>query len=206
MPSVVLTGSGNGAARDRPVGDGRRRGVRRGECGGRDGPRERGARGRAPVARGADRGPSGARVDRVARVRSPNPSIPPPGGSGEGPLGDPVERCGGPRLPPSPRRWAPLPTARPGPLARSALAGRAFPAFGRVVTRPTAPVSVEEPSLDRIGLRYRAPLLLQALPPEVPFGFLERVLPTTESIDLRVELHRIPPDQAQAMVEHARQA
>jgi hypothetical protein len=74
------------------------------------------------------------------------------------------------------------------------------------VTRPTAPVSVEEPSLDRIGLRYRAPLLLQALPPEVPFGFLERVLPTTESIDLRVELHRIPPDQAQAMVEHARQA
>src|SRR5580658_2697780 len=42
MPSVVLTGSGNGAARDRPVGDGRRRGVRRGECGGRDGPREGG--------------------------------------------------------------------------------------------------------------------------------------------------------------------
>jgi hypothetical protein len=63
----------------------------------------------------------------------------------------------------------------------------------------------EAATLDRVGSRYRAPLLLRELPTEVAFGFLERILPTTESIDLRVELHRIPPEQALAMVEHARQ-
>jgi Helicase HerA, central domain len=64
----------------------------------------------------------------------------------------------------------------------------------------------EEPALVRIGSRYRAPLLVRELPGEVPFGFLERVLPTTEPVELRIELHRVPPDQALAMVERARQA
>jgi hypothetical protein len=65
--------------------------------------------------------------------------------------------------------------------------------------------SIETASTDRRGSLHRAPLLVRELPPEVAFGFLERILPTTDSIDLRVELHRIPPDQALAMVEHARQ-
>ncbi|MCI4365366.1 MAG: DUF87 domain-containing protein [Thermoplasmata archaeon] len=64
--------------------------------------------------------------------------------------------------------------------------------------------SVEDATTDRVGQRYRAPLLVRELPPEVPFGFLERILPTTEPIDLLLELHRIPPDRALAMVERAR--
>ncbi|MCI4343637.1 MAG: DUF87 domain-containing protein [Thermoplasmata archaeon] len=69
---------------------------------------------------------------------------------------------------------------------------------------PSRPV--EDPTLEHVGVRYRAPLLVRELPTEVPFGFLARILPTTEPVDLRIELHRIPPDQALAMVERARQA
>jgi len=62
----------------------------------------------------------------------------------------------------------------------------------------------EDSTTDRVGHRYRAPLLVRELPPEVAFGFLERILPTTEPLELRLELLRIPPEQALAMVERAR--
>lgn len=62
----------------------------------------------------------------------------------------------------------------------------------------------EGPTTDRLGQRYRAPLLVRELPPEVAFGFLERVLPTTEPVDLVLELHRIPPERALEIVERAR--
>jgi len=64
--------------------------------------------------------------------------------------------------------------------------------------------SAEDPTTDRIGQRYRAPLLVRELPPEVAFGFLERVLPTTEPVEMTLELHRIPPDRALEIVERAR--
>jgi hypothetical protein len=64
--------------------------------------------------------------------------------------------------------------------------------------------AVETATTDRVGQRYRAPLLVRELPPEVPFGFLGRVLPTTEPVDLLLELHRIPADRAIEMVERAR--
>lgn len=68
-----------------------------------------------------------------------------------------------------------------------------------------APVGpAESPTTDRVGQRYRAPLLVRELPPEVAFGFLERILPTTEPIDLILELHRIPPERALEIVERAR--
>ena len=62
----------------------------------------------------------------------------------------------------------------------------------------------EDPTTDRIGQRFRAPLLASELPPEVAFGFLERVLPTTEPVEMTLELHRIPPDRALEIVERAR--
>jgi len=83
---------------------------------------------------------------------------------------------------------------------------RSSDAAGRDVTPSVPSRPVEEPTLERVGARYRAPLLVRELPSEVPFGFLERILPTTEPVDLRLELHRIAPDQALAIVEHARQA
>ncbi|MCI4372250.1 MAG: DUF87 domain-containing protein [Thermoplasmata archaeon] len=64
--------------------------------------------------------------------------------------------------------------------------------------------SAEGSTTDRIGRRYRAPLLVRELPPEVGFGFLERVLSTTEPVEMRLELHRIPPERALEMVERAR--
>lgn len=44
--------------------------------------------------------------------------------------------------------------------------------------------------------RFHAPLLLRELPPEVPFGFLGRALPTSAPIEARMELHRIPSTTA----------
>ena len=62
----------------------------------------------------------------------------------------------------------------------------------------------EEPTLLRTGRRHRAPLLIRELPPELPFGFLGRVLPTTEPLELTLELYRIPPARALEILEGAR--
>ncbi|MGA7476135.1 MAG: DUF87 domain-containing protein [Thermoplasmata archaeon] len=50
---------------------------------------------------------------------------------------------------------------------------------------------VEAPTFWRIGRSYRAPLLVRQFPPEVPFGFLSRILATNETLELSVEAHRI---------------
>ncbi len=56
----------------------------------------------------------------------------------------------------------------------------------------------------RVGRRYLAPLLVGRFPPEVPFGFLGRVLPPHADVDLRIEAHRIPAERALAIVHGAR--
>jgi len=56
----------------------------------------------------------------------------------------------------------------------------------------------------RSGCRYLAPLLVTQFPTELQFGFLGRVLPTTEPVELTVEMYRIPPAQALQMVHGAR--
>ena len=45
------------------------------------------------------------------------------------------------------------------------------------------------------------PILLTALPPEVPFGFVGRVLPTGDDAGLDVEIHPIPPPEALRLLE-----
>lgn len=73
------------------------------------------------------------------------------------------------------------------------------------MTGPTLPPPpTEAPTWWRVGRSYRAPLLLRQFPPEVPFGFLGRVLPTHETIELLVEAHRIPSAHALEMVHGAR--
>jgi hypothetical protein len=65
------------------------------------------------------------------------------------------------------------------------------------------PVPEEAPTWLRVGRRYRAPLLIRQFPPEVPFGFLGRALPTTEPVELAVELHRVPAARAMEMLHGA---
>jgi len=73
------------------------------------------------------------------------------------------------------------------------------------VTRPEASGdAVEAATWLRVGRCYRAPLLLRQLPPEVPFGFLGRALPTTEPVELEVELYRIPASRALEMLQGAK--
>jgi hypothetical protein len=68
--------------------------------------------------------------------------------------------------------------------------------------RTTSPQ--DSPTVQRRGRRYRAPLLLGELPPEVAFGFLGRVLPTTEPVELTLEVRPITPARALEIVEGAR--
>jgi hypothetical protein len=52
--------------------------------------------------------------------------------------------------------------------------------------------------------RLDGPVVLRHLPPEVPFGFLSRLLPTSRLLELRLQLHRIPRDRAIGAVRTAR--
>jgi hypothetical protein len=73
------------------------------------------------------------------------------------------------------------------------------------MTGPGPPrTQAEGPTWSRIGRSYRAPILVRQFPPEVPFGFLGRVLPTTEEVELLVEAHRIPPGRALELLHGAR--
>lgn len=72
------------------------------------------------------------------------------------------------------------------------------------MTDPGQNRSAEGATWERTGRGYRAPLLVRRLPPEVPFGFLGRVLSTTEPADLVLEAQRLPPARALAIVEGAR--
>ena len=56
----------------------------------------------------------------------------------------------------------------------------------------------------RVGRCYRAPLLVQQFPSEVPFGFLGRILPTHETVELALEAHRIPATNALELLHGAR--
>ena len=73
------------------------------------------------------------------------------------------------------------------------------------MSRATAfPRPIEGTSWLRTGRHYRAPLLIRQFPPELPFGFLGRVLPTTEPSELWVEAHRLPPARALEILHGAR--
>jgi hypothetical protein len=52
--------------------------------------------------------------------------------------------------------------------------------------------------------RWDGPVVLRTLPREVPFGFLSRLLPTSRSLELRLQLHRISRDRAIEAVRSAR--
>jgi hypothetical protein len=62
----------------------------------------------------------------------------------------------------------------------------------------------ESASIERIGRRHRAPLLVRQFPSEVPFGFLSRVLPTSASVELMIEAYRMTPQEALATLHGAR--
>lgn len=68
------------------------------------------------------------------------------------------------------------------------------------MTRRSSP-PIEGPSWVRRGGRIEAPLLLGALPPEVPFGFLGRALPPAEDLVADLELHPIAAAEALALLE-----
>ena len=70
---------------------------------------------------------------------------------------------------------------------------------------PPSPVrSTESPTLWRVGRSYRAPLLVTQFPPEVPFGFLGRLLPTQETVELMVEARQISSANALELLYGAR--
>ncbi|HTW39990.1 MAG TPA: DUF87 domain-containing protein [Thermoplasmata archaeon] len=64
--------------------------------------------------------------------------------------------------------------------------------------------TVESATWLRRGRSFRAPLLLAQFPSEVPFGFLGRILPTTETVELTAELHRVDVARALEMIQGAR--
>ena len=63
---------------------------------------------------------------------------------------------------------------------------------------------VEGPAWIRLPQRYVAPLLVSGLPPEVAFGFLGKVVPTSESTSFYLEAHPIPPANALELLHGAR--
>jgi hypothetical protein len=52
--------------------------------------------------------------------------------------------------------------------------------------------------------RVEAPFVVPQLPPEVPFGFLGRLLPTTLRGEVRLQVHRVPPERALTLLDQAR--
>lgn len=69
--------------------------------------------------------------------------------------------------------------------------------------RSNPPVVSEGRSWSVRGRLFDAPLLLTDFPPEVPFGFLGRLLPTSRPAELRFQLHPIPPGQAGELLHRA---
>jgi Helicase HerA, central domain len=65
--------------------------------------------------------------------------------------------------------------------------------------------SLEGATFLRRGARYQAPLLVGRFPPEVPFGFLGRVLPASEPLEMSLEALRVPAREALTLV-HGSQA
>jgi len=75
---------------------------------------------------------------------------------------------------------------------------------GRVTARRDRTAPVEGTTWLRRGRSYRAPLLVQKFPSELPFGFLGRVLPPRGEIDVTVEAYRIPSARALEVLQGAR--
>jgi Helicase HerA, central domain len=73
-----------------------------------------------------------------------------------------------------------------------------------VTRRPRRGDPEVAPGWLRTARTFEAPLLLRQFPPEVPFGFLGRVLPTTEPVELRLRAHRIPSERALEILHGAR--
>jgi len=69
---------------------------------------------------------------------------------------------------------------------------------------PPSGIPTEAPTFWRVGRSYRAPLLIRQFPPEVPFAFLGRVLPTNDTVELSVEAHRISASTALGLVHEAK--
>jgi hypothetical protein len=61
----------------------------------------------------------------------------------------------------------------------------------------------EEASSWRSAGRAFAPLLVPALPPEVPFGLLGRLLPPGRSAELQLELHPLPTEASLRLLDRA---
>src|SRR5579863_1633983 len=62
----------------------------------------------------------------------------------------------------------------------------------------------EAASWMRRGRRFFAPLLVRHFPPEVPFGFLGQVAPTSAAVELEVHARRMSSDHALATIEGSR--
>ena len=73
-----------------------------------------------------------------------------------------------------------------------------------MIRNPPSDVPTEAASWWRVGRCYRAPLLVSRFPPEVPFGFLGRILPTNETLEFSLEAHRIPSENALEILHGAR--
>jgi hypothetical protein len=67
----------------------------------------------------------------------------------------------------------------------------------------SAVAEAEGPTWMRRGQRFRAPVLVRQFPPEVPFGFLPRVLATTDPLEFALEAHRIPAPRALELLHGA---
>lgn len=63
--------------------------------------------------------------------------------------------------------------------------------------------SVEGPAWVARGSGFQLPVLLAELPKEVPFGFVGRLLPTTETLGLELQLHRVPRARSLDLLEAA---
>ena len=64
--------------------------------------------------------------------------------------------------------------------------------------------ATEGPTWSRRSDRFDAPLLLPQLPSEVAFGFVGKLLPTTLSAELRIQLHRVSSERALDLLDRAR--
>jgi len=62
----------------------------------------------------------------------------------------------------------------------------------------------ESPGWFKRAGRVDAPFLVPHLPSEVPFGFLGRLVPTTLRGEVRIQIHRIPPERALTLLDQAR--
>ncbi len=70
------------------------------------------------------------------------------------------------------------------------------------MTAPESPV--EGTTWLRVGRSYRAPLLVRRFPPELPFGFLGRLVRPTDAVEFAVEAIRLPPSRALELLHGAR--